>query len=77
MAAYQTVKESGMFEGSVIRATRRLSELLLQMEQAAEHGLENLELAKKLRETADTLRRGIMFAESLSNPAVDSDMEED
>ena len=53
-----------MFEGSIIRAVRRLDELLLQI-QTAYIAVGNVDLAQKAQEASGTLHRGIMFANSL------------
>ena len=55
---------SDMFEGSIIRAVRRLDELLLQI-QTAYIAVGNTDLAQKAGEASGTLHRGIMFANSL------------
>ncbi|KXZ46673.1 hypothetical protein GPECTOR_41g637 [Gonium pectorale] len=52
-----------IFEGSLVRATRRLDELMGQLAAAAAVG--DLELAAKIRAAAETIRRDIMFAASL------------
>lgn len=53
-----------IFEGSVIRATRRLDELMMQLAGAAKVVGET-ELAEKLLESNATIKRDIIFAASL------------
>ncbi|EFN51423.1 hypothetical protein CHLNCDRAFT_28067, partial [Chlorella variabilis] len=53
-----------IFEGSIIRATRRLDELMQQLEAAAAVVGEK-ELAAKFGASRDTIRRDIIFAASL------------
>lgn len=53
-----------IFEGSIIRATRRLDELMQQLEQAAKV-VGDTELAARFAESRATIRRDIMFAASL------------
>mmetsp|Transcript_4888 Transcript_4888/g.10357 ORF Transcript_4888/g.10357 Transcript_4888/m.10357 type:complete len:131 (-) Transcript_4888:472-864(-) len=53
-----------LFEGSLIRAIRRLSELLDELQSAAK-AIGNDELYKKLDEGTRSIRRDIVFASSL------------
>ena len=53
-----------LFEGSIIRAIRRLSELLDELQSAAK-AIGNEELFSKLEEGAKLIRRDIVFAASL------------
>jgi ATP-dependent RNA helicase DOB1 len=53
-----------VFEGSIIRAMRRLNELLGQMENAAS-AIGDEDLAKKFGEASASIQRGIIFAASL------------
>jgi len=55
---------SPVFEGSIIRALRRLEELLRQLMQAAKI-IGNTELENKLAEGITKIRRDIVFAASL------------
>lgn len=55
---------SDIFEGSIIRATRRLDELMQELTQAAKV-IGDTDLAKRLEESNMTIRRDIMFAASL------------
>ena len=53
-----------LFEGSIIRAIRRLSELLDELQSAAK-AIGNEELYRKLNVGATLIRRDIVFAASL------------
>lgn len=53
-----------LFEGSIIRATRRLVELMHQMEAAA-RVMGDTDLADKFAASVATIKRDIMFAASL------------
>ncbi|KAL6773736.1 hypothetical protein ACKKBG_A22275 [Auxenochlorella protothecoides x Auxenochlorella symbiontica] len=53
-----------LFEGSIVRATRRLDELMSELERAA-LAVGDAGLAAKIAESRDTIRRDIMFAASL------------
>ena len=53
-----------LFEGSVIRATRRLDELMGELATAAA-AVGDLGLEARFRESSATIRRDIMFAASL------------
>ena len=57
-------KMTDLFEGSIIRAMRRLEELLRQMVQAAKN-IGNTELENKFSEAIKLLKRDIVFAASL------------
>mmetsp|Transcript_27289 Transcript_27289/g.68718 ORF Transcript_27289/g.68718 Transcript_27289/m.68718 type:complete len:177 (+) Transcript_27289:320-850(+) len=64
-ASFQKICDmTDIFEGSIIRATRRLDELMRQLENAS-RAVGDEELAKKFNESATTIRRDIMFAASL------------
>ena len=53
-----------IFEGSIIRATRRLDELMNELASAAKV-IGDVGLEQKFKESAATIRRDIMFAASL------------
>eukprot|EP00887_Chlorella_sp_A99_P003989 scaffold11.g3989.t1 len=55
---------SDLFEGSIIRATRRLDELMAELERACQV-VGDTELAAKFAESRATIRRDVMFAASL------------
>ena len=57
-------KMTEVFEGSIIRALRRLDELLRQLSQAAK-AIGNSELENKFNEGMTKIRRDIVFANSL------------
>lgn len=57
-------KMTDIFEGSIIRATRRLDELMNELSSAA-RVIGDLGLEEKFKESAATIRRDIMFAASL------------
>lgn len=57
-------KLTDIFEGSIIRATRRLDELTNELAAAAAV-IGDIGLEEKFREAANTIRRDIMFAASL------------
>jgi ATP-dependent RNA helicase DOB1 len=57
-------KLTDIFEGSIIRALRRLEELLRQMVCAAKQ-IGNVELEKKFTEGITLIKRDIVFAASL------------
>ncbi|KAJ1274751.1 hypothetical protein BS78_05G085300 [Paspalum vaginatum] len=60
----EVMEMTDIFEGSVIRLARRLDEFLNQLRAAAEAvGEANLE--KKFEKASESLRRGIMFSNSL------------
>ena len=52
------------FEGSVVRALRRMEELLRQLSAGAE-AVGEASLAEKFRAAAEMLKRDIVFASSL------------
>ncbi|RKP09548.1 rRNA-processing arch domain-containing protein [Thamnocephalis sphaerospora] len=60
----QVIKLSDVFEGSLIRAFRRLEELLRQMSAAAK-AIGNTELEVKFAEGINKIKRDIVFAASL------------
>ena len=53
-----------IFEGSIIRATRRLDELMNEVSSAAKV-IGDVGLEERFKESAATIRRDIMFAASL------------
>jgi len=53
-----------IFEGTIIRALRRLDELVSQLSEAAKI-INNQELSEKFSEAQGQLKRGIVFAASL------------
>ena len=57
-------KLTDTFEGSIIRAIRRLEELLRQLASAAT-AIGNMELNQMFENGADKIRRGVVFAASL------------
>ena len=60
----QICKMTDIFEGSIIRALRRLEELLRQMVSAAKQ-IGNLELESKFTQGITLIKRDIVFAASL------------
>jgi ATP-dependent RNA helicase DOB1 len=60
----QVIKLTDIFEGSLIRAFRRLEELLRQMSEAAK-AIGNTELEVKFAEGINKIKRDIVFAASL------------
>ncbi|KAG0464168.1 hypothetical protein HPP92_020237 [Vanilla planifolia] len=60
----EVIEMTDIFEGSIIRQARRLSEFLNQLKDAA-HAVGEVNLEKKFEEGGESLRRGIMFANSL------------
>ena len=60
----ELTKNSDLFEGSIIRALRRLEELLMQMSEASKY-MGNPELAKKFDDGITLIKRDIIFAASL------------
>lgn len=56
--------ETDIFEGSIIRATRRLDELINELAAAATV-IGDVGLEEKFRAAGATIRRDIMFAASL------------
>lgn len=60
----EVMEMTDIFEGSVIRLARRLDEFLNQLRGAA-HAVGEVDLEKKFEKSCESLRRGIMFANSL------------
>ncbi|KAL5706662.1 RNA helicase [Ranunculus cassubicifolius] len=60
----EIIEMTDIFEGSIIRAARRLDEFLNQLAAAA-GAVGELKLEEKFKEASESLRRGIMFANSL------------
>ncbi|KAK9699590.1 hypothetical protein RND81_08G183900 [Saponaria officinalis] len=60
----EVIQMTDIFEGSIIRLARRLDEFLNQLKAAAK-AVGETELEKKFGAASDSLRRGIMFANSL------------
>lgn len=60
----QVCQITDIFEGSLVRAVRRLDELMQQLAAAAD-AVGDKELAERLTESNMTIRRDIMFAASL------------
>jgi ATP-dependent RNA helicase DOB1 len=60
----QAVDRTEMFEGSLIRAIRRLDEVLGQLGGAAE-AVGDAGLAARFADASGAIRRGIVFAASL------------
>ncbi|XAR63771.1 RNA helicase [Bertholletia excelsa] len=58
------IQMTDIFEGSIIRLARRLDEFLNQL-RAAAHAVGEADLEKKFAAASESLRRGIMFANSL------------
>ena len=58
------MEKTDLFEGTVVRAVRRLDELLGQLAAAA-LALGDRDLCHKFEAAAKLLRRGVMFANSL------------
>jgi hypothetical protein len=61
---FPPLQSTDLFEGTIIRAMRRLSELLAQLAVAA-GVVGNTELAEKATKGVEGLQRGIVFAASL------------
>lgn len=59
-----TIRVADIYEGSIIRATRRLDELLQQLARAA-RVVGDEGLAKHIEDANSTIRRDIIFAASL------------
>jgi len=53
-----------VFEGSIIRAMRRLNELLGQLREASA-AIGDAELAEKFAKASESIQKGIVFANSL------------
>ena len=62
--SFQTVDRTDLFEGSVIRAVRRLDELLAQLAAAA-RVVGDARLASAFEAASAAIRRDIVFAASL------------
>jgi len=60
----EVMQTTDLYEGSVIRAARRLFELLVEMEEAA-RSVGDETLAEKFGASKETIKRGIVFAASL------------
>ncbi|KAF7014620.1 hypothetical protein CFC21_028599 [Triticum aestivum] len=60
----EVIEMTDIFEGSIIRLVRRLDEFLNQLKAAAE-AVGEVNLEKKFGLASESLRRGIMFANSL------------
>ncbi|CAA0818719.1 Protein HUA ENHANCER 2 [Striga hermonthica] len=60
----EVIQMTDIFEGSIIRAARRLDEFLNQLKGAA-HAVGEVGLEEKFAAASESLRRGIMFANSL------------
>uniref|UniRef100_A0A914W8B0 Superkiller viralicidic activity 2-like 2 n=1 Tax=Plectus sambesii TaxID=2011161 RepID=A0A914W8B0_9BILA len=60
----EILKKTDVFEGSIIRALRRLEELLREMVNASK-SIENKEMEAKFEEARTRLKRDIVFAASL------------
>lgn len=60
----EVIEMTDIFEGSIIRVARRLDEFLNQL-RAAAHAVGEVDLEKKFEAASESLRRGIMFANSL------------
>ncbi|XP_050119193.1 DExH-box ATP-dependent RNA helicase DExH10-like isoform X3 [Malus sylvestris] len=60
----EVTQMTDIFEGSIIRAARRLDEFLNQL-RAAAHAVGEVTLEEKFTGASESLRRGIMFANSL------------
>lgn len=61
---YEIMNQCNLYEGTVVRVIRRLEELVRELASAAKT-IGNEELAKKLNEGRNRLKRGIIFAASL------------
>ncbi|XP_047320002.1 DExH-box ATP-dependent RNA helicase DExH10 [Impatiens glandulifera] len=60
----EIIQMTDIFEGSIIRLARRLDEFLNQLRGAAQ-AVGEVDLEKKFESASDSMRRGIMFANSL------------
>ncbi|GMH10728.1 hypothetical protein Nepgr_012569 [Nepenthes gracilis] len=60
----EVIQMTDIFEGSVIRLVRRLDEFLNQLKDAA-HAVGEIDLENKFEAASTSLRRGVMFANSL------------
>lgn len=57
-------KKTDLFEGTITRALRRLDELMMELRGAA-NAVGDAELAGKFERGAESMRHGIVFANSL------------
>ena len=60
----EIVKKTDLFEGTIIRAMRRLDELMMELHRSCV-AVGDDGLAKKFEQGAESLRHGIVFADSL------------
>lgn len=60
----EVIQMTDIFEGSITRLARRLDEFLNQLKAAA-HAVGEVDLQNKFGAASDSIRRGIMFANSL------------
>jgi ATP-dependent RNA helicase DOB1 len=60
----QVCQKTDIYEGTIVRACRRLDELMQQLARAAEV-IGDRALAARITESNDTMRRDIMFTASL------------
>lgn len=60
----EVTEATTIYEGSLIRCTRRLMELMLQLIVAAEK-VGDMEMGEKIKASLETIQRGIMFYGSL------------
>uniref|UniRef100_A0A0A0LHE5 ATP-dependent RNA helicase Ski2/MTR4 C-terminal domain-containing protein n=1 Tax=Cucumis sativus TaxID=3659 RepID=A0A0A0LHE5_CUCSA len=60
----EVIQMTDIFEGSIIRSARRLDEFLNQL-RAAANAVGEVNLESKFSAASESLRRGIMFANSL------------
>ncbi|KAI4382083.1 hypothetical protein MLD38_008089 [Melastoma candidum] len=60
----EVIEMTDIFEGSIVRSARRLDEFLNQL-RAAAHAVGDANLESKFAAASDSIRRGIMFANSL------------
>jgi len=60
----EVIKMAEVFEGSLVRAVRRMEELLRQV-AAALKGVGDTELAAKFEEARTAIKRDVIFAASL------------
>ena len=60
----EIVKKTDLFEGTIIRAMRRLDELMMELHRSSV-AVGDTDLAKKFEQGAAALRHGIVFADSL------------
>ena len=60
----EIVKKTDLFEGTIIRAMRRLDELMMELHRAC-IAVGDTGLAQKFEQGAESLRHGIVFADSL------------